>query len=345
MNLKETIKSPPPMMGGIPRAPSVALRLELFRRLLRVRRVEEKIAELYPQKQMRCPVHLSIGQEAAAVGVCAALRPDDWALSGHRSHGHYLAKGGDLKAMLAELYGKATGCCRGKGGSMHFIDRRVGFMGATPIVGSTIAIAVGAAFGSRVQKSKRVVAVFFGDAAVEEGVFHEAANFAVLKKLPVLFICENNRYSVYSPLSVRQPPRRRIHRQAAAYGMKSLSGDGNDVLKTLALARKAVIHARSGKGPVFLELATYRWREHCGPAYDNDLGYRTVCEFELWRKRCPVEAFTRVLTRSGELQPARLAALEAEVATEVRAAVLFAQESPFPEPEALMSDIYAGESR
>lgn len=316
-------------------------RLELFRRLLLVRRVEERIVELYPQKQMRCPVHLSIGQEAAAVGVCAALRPDDWALSGHRSHGHYLAKGGDLKAMLAELYGKATGCCGGKGGSMHFIDRRAGFMGATPIVGSTIAIAVGAAFGSKIRRSKRVVAIFFGDAAVEEGVFHEAANFAVLKKLPVIFVCENNQYSVYSPLSVRQPAERRIYRQAASYGMKSFAGDGNDVLKTLALAQKAVAHARAGKGPVFLELATYRWREHCGPAYDNALGYRAVSEFELWRKRCPLEAFTRVLTRAGELPPARLAALEAEVASEVDAAVLFAQESPFPGPDALMSDIYA----
>lgn len=318
-----------------------ASRLALYRGLLRARLVEERIAELYPAQEMRCPVHLSIGQEAAAVGVCAALRPGDWALSGHRSHGHYLAKGGDLKAMLAELYGKATGCCGGKGGSMHFIDRAAGFMGATPIVGSTIAMAVGAAFGSALKGEKRVVVSFLGDAAVEEGVFHEAANFAVLKKLPVLFACENNLYSVYSPLSVRQPAGRSIAAQAASYGMPAWKGDGNDVEKTLALAKKAVAWART-KGPAFLELSTYRWREHCGPNYDNDIGYRSPKEFEAWKKRDPLAAYRKTLLKARVLDETREDLLRRELDAELEAAVLFARESPYPSPDKLLSDVYAG---
>ncbi|MBI3297907.1 MAG: thiamine pyrophosphate-dependent dehydrogenase E1 component subunit alpha [Elusimicrobia bacterium] len=319
-----------------------AVRLDLYRRLLRLRLVEERIAELYPQQEMRCPVHLSIGQEAAAVGVCAALEKGDWSMSGHRPHAHYLAMGGDLNAMMAELYGRATGCCGGKGGSMHLIDRKAGFMGATAIVASTIPMAVGAAFGSQVRGEKRVVVSFLGDAAVEEGVFHEAANFAVLKKLPVVFACENNLYSVYSGLGVRQPKGRVIHRQAASYGMKALAGDGNDVEESLALARQAVAWARSGKGPVFLELATYRWREHCGPNYDNDLGYRTMKEYRAWRKLCPLEAYERVLRKAKLLGDAELGLMRKDIAAELDAAVRFAKDSPAPDPKTLMTDVYAG---
>lgn len=316
------------------------MRRDLYRRLLRIRLVEERIADLYPERQMRCPVHLSIGQEAAAVGVCAALRPSEWAMSGHRSHGHYLAKGGDLKAMLAELYGKAAGCCGGKGGSMHFIDRAAGFLGATPIVGSTVAMSVGASFGAWIKGKKRLTVAFFGDAAVEEGVFHEAANFAAVKKLPVLFVCENNLYSVYSPLAVRQPAGLRIHRLAAAHGLESFHGDGNDVEKVLSLARRAVSHARS-RGPAFLELATYRWREHCGPNYDNDLGYRPRAEFESWRKRCPVATYRARLLAAGVLTAQGERALRREIAAEIDAAFAFAKASPFPAPDQLLRDVYA----
>src|SRR5579859_6536135 len=185
------------------------LQRRLYRGLLRLRLVEERIAELYPEQEMRCPVHLSIGQEAVAVGVCDHLEPADQALSGHRSHGHYLAKGGDLRAMLAELYGRETGCARGKGGSMHLVDLEAGFLGATPIVASTIPIAVGVAFAARLRGQPLVTVAFFGEGATEEGVFHEAANFAALHRLAVVFVCENNLYSVYSPLEVRQPAGRR----------------------------------------------------------------------------------------------------------------------------------------
>lgn len=324
------------MRGG----PGVGRR-ELFRRMLRIRMVEERIAGLYPEQRMRCPIHLSIGQEAAAVGVCAALAQGDWALGGHRSHGQYLAKGGSLKAMLSELYGKAAGCCGGKGGSMHFIDRDAGFMGATPIVGSTIAVSVGAALGARLAGSKRVVASFFGDAAVEEGVFHEAANFAVLKKLPVLFVCENNLYSVYSPLAIRQPKDFKIHRFAAAYGMESARGDGNDVSAVLELTGRLLAGVRAGRGPAFIELMTYRWREHCGPNFDNELGYRTPAEFERWRGRCPIDNFRSRLIREGALTAAAEASLRRGIEKEIEAAVRFAKHAAFPPPGALLRDIYS----
>src|SRR5215469_7287442 len=257
--------------------------------MLRIRLVEEGIAERYAEQQMRCPVHLCIGQEAVAAGVCDLLAADDQAMSTHRAHGHYLAKGGSLPAMLAEMYGKATGCASGMGGSMHLIDLEAGFLGAAPIVGSTIPIAVGVAFGSVLRGENRVVTAFFGEGATEEGAFHEALNFAALKRLPVLFVCENNLYSVYSPLSARQPAGRDLFRLAASHGIESRQGDGNDVGAVHAMTGEALEHIRSGAGPAFLEFGTYRWREHCGPNYDNQIGYRSEEEFQRWRALCPIE--------------------------------------------------------
>jgi len=313
----------------------------LYVRMLRIRLVEEKIAELYPEQQMRCPVHLSVGQEAVAVGVCAALEPEDYAISTHRSHAHYLAKGGNLKAMLGELYGRVTGCCHGKGGSMHLIDRSVGFLGAVPIVGSTIPIGVGAAFGTVLRKEHRVTIVFLGDGATEEGVFHEAVNFAVLKRLPVIFVCENNFFSVYSSLAVRQPPIRKIYELARGYGLDSHQGDGNDVEAVYGLAKAAVEKARRGDGPTFLEFKTYRWREHCGPYYDNHLGYRSEREFEEWKARCPIARFKQQLLQRELITKQDLDGIEASLAAEVEEAVAFAKSSPFPEPQLLEEHLYA----
>jgi pyruvate dehydrogenase E1 component alpha subunit len=320
-------------------APSSPPLKDLHRRMLRIRMIEERIALVYAEQEMRCPVHLSIGQEGPAVGVCAALRPGDYAMSSHRSHGHFLAKGGDLKGMMAELYGRAAGVSSGKGGSMHLIDLACGFLGATPIVGSTIAIAVGAALGVRMKGEKRVVAAFFGEGSTEEGIFHEALNFASLKKLPVVFVCENNLYSVYSPLSVRQPDRP-ITLLAKSHGVKTLTGDGNDVAAVLRLAKAAAAHARSGAGPVFLELTTYRWREHCGPNYDNDIGYRSPAEFEKWKKRCPI---ARLEKKLGLRAPA-LAALRAGIDAEIDEALRFAKASPYPDKSELLRGVYAGEA-
>jgi pyruvate dehydrogenase E1 component alpha subunit len=321
--------------------PELARRL--YRDMLRIRLVEEGIAELYPEQEMRCPVHLCIGQEAVAAGVCSQLGSNDWAFSGHRSHGHYLAKGGNLKAMLAEIYGKATGCCGGRGGSMHLVDLDAGFLGATPIVASTIPIAVGAAFGSVQRDEQRVVTIFFGEGATEEGAFHEAANFAAVHKLPVLFICENNLYSVYSPLAVRQPAGREVFALARGHGIDSLQGDGNDALQVHRLAALALHAIRAGHGPFFLELKTYRWREHCGPNYDNDIGYRTEAEFQAWKRLCPL-ARMRART-AGILTDPQVADMTEAIRQEFAEAVRFAKSSPLPEPDSLLDHVYAGGGR
>ena len=313
----------------------------LFFELLRIRLIEERIADRYAEQQMRCPLHFSIGQEAIPVGVCAALAPEDYVMSGHRCHADYLAKGGDLKRMLAELYGRATGCCQGKGGSMHLVDRAIGYLGATPIVGSTIAIAVGVAFGSVLRGDPRIAVTFFGEGATEEGVFYESLNFAALKRLPVLFICENNLYSVYSPLAVRQPPARDVCQIAKAEGVESARGDGNDVLDVVRLAEQAVRRAREGGGPTLLELSTYRWREHCGPNYDNDFGYRSEAEFQEWKRRCPVAAYQARLLEEGLLTTAEIQAMTATVEEELADAFAFAQASPMPTPDQLMRHVYA----
>ncbi len=313
----------------------------LYRELFRIRRIEEVIAELYPQQQMRCPVHLCIGQEAIPVGVCAELWPEDYAFSTHRSHGHYLAKGSDLNAMLAELHGKETGCAGGKGGSMHLIDRQAGFLGAAPILGATIALAVGAAFGTQLRREDRVTVAFFGDGAVEEGIFYESANFAVLRQLPVVLVCENNHLSMFSPPEVRQPTGRSLCEVAQGIGMTAEAGDGNDVLEVVRLARRAVRQAREGQGPVFLELHTYRWREHCGPNYDFDLGYRSSVEFDGWKARCPLRHLQKQMMAVGAWNAAAALQMIDEVNAEIRAAVRFAQESPYPPAQRLLEHEYA----
>jgi len=310
--------------------------------MLRIRMVEETIAERYAEQEMRCPVHLSIGQEAVAVGACAAVAEQDYLMSTHRAHAHYLAKGGDLKAMLAEIYGKATGCSSGKGGSMHLVDLRANMLGSTPIVGSSLPVAVGTAFGSWLRGEDRVTVVFFGEGCTEEGVFFESLNFAALKKLPVVFVCENNLYSVYSPMSVRQSPERDRVALARAHGMEAVQGgDGNDVENVYRLVKPAVEHARAGRGPMFVEFATYRWREHCGPHYDNHIGYRTEAEFLEWRKQCPLERYQAQLRHDGVLSENDLAEIRATIRQEISKAFDFAKASPWPLPDQLDKDLYA----
>ena len=262
---------------------------ELQRSMLRIRLVEESIANKYSEQKMRCPTHLSIGQEAIAVGVCSNLTNEDQVLSTHRAHAHYLAKGGCLNSMLAEIYGKVTGCSKGMGGSMHLIDKSVGFMGSTAIVGNTIPVAVGSALAMKIKNKRSLSCVFFGDGATEEGVFYESINFAIVRNLPVLFICENNLYSVYSGLEVRQPKERRIFEMVRASGIEANHGDGNNVLEVSSFVKEARDKILLGQGPQFLEFDTYRWREHCGPNYDNDIGYREEKEFLEWKKKDPLK--------------------------------------------------------
>jgi len=317
------------------------LKKQLYYDMLRIRRIEEAIAERYHEQKMRCPVHLCIGQEAIAVGVCANLTKEDYVMSTHRSHGHYLAKGGQLKAMLAEIYGKGTGCSMGKGGSMHLVDLNVGFLGATPIVGNIIPIAVGTAFGTSMKGENKISVVFMGDAATEEGVFSESLNFASLKKLPVIFVCENNFFSVYSPLSVRQPKERDNLSLVNSLGIKGDKGNGNDVLEVFELTKKAVVNIRKGKGPYYLEFETYRWREHCGPNFDNNIGYRTEAEYLEWHKRCPVKCFEGMLEKRGILSDIEIGEMTKRIDTEIEEAFHFAISSPFPSEEELYQHLYA----
>ena len=310
--------------------------------MLRIRAVEEAVASRYGEQEMRCPVHLSIGQEAVAVGVCGALTRDDYVMSTHRSHAHYLAKGGSLERMLAEIYGRATGCCGGKGGSMHIVDLSVGMLGCTPIVGGSLPVAVGTAFGNVLRGEDRVSVAFFGEGATEEGVFAESLNFAALERLPMIFVCENNFYSVYSPMEVRQPATRSRVEIARAHGLAAACAAGNDVEAVYALTVDAVARAHAGGGPTFLEFDTYRWREHCGPHYDNDIGYRTEAEFEAWRARCPVEGYRARLMEAGIVGPEDIAAAQATIDREVADAFAFAKSSPFPAPESAERDVYDG---
>ena len=264
---------------------------KLFESMLRIRLVEESIADKYSEQKMRCPTHLSIGQEAIAVGVCANLTSQDQVLSTHRAHAHYLAKGGCLNSMMAEIYGKASGCSKGMGGSMHLIDTSVGFMGSTAIVGNTIPVAVGLALEKKLTRKKSIACVFFGDGATEEGAFYESVNFAIIHSLPILFICENNLYSVYSGLEVRQPVNRKIYKMVRAMGISAQHGNGNDVEEVTRKVKHAKTMILKSGGPQFLEFDTYRWREHCGPNFDNNIGYREESEFLKWKKKDPLKNF------------------------------------------------------
>lgn len=314
---------------------------DLYRSMLRIRLIEERIADAYPQQEMRCPVHLSIGQEACAVGVAAASAPTDLFLSGHRCHAHYLAKGGNLNAMIAELYGKEAGCTSGKGGSMHLTDLECGFLGAAPIVGSTIPIAVGTAFSAKLREIDRSTVVFFGEGATETGSFHESLIFAALHKLSVLFVCENNLYSVYSPMSVRQAADRDLCANATALGATSWKGNGNDIDAVSRLAAEAFDHIRSGSGPAFLELDTYRWREHCGPNYDNEIGYRSVEEFQEWRGKCPLRLAESRLGASGTDVAKLKNSAERLLHAEIENAFNLARASDFPKPQRAYDPVFA----
>jgi TPP-dependent pyruvate/acetoin dehydrogenase alpha subunit len=305
----------------------------LYRSLYRIRRVEEEVARVYATDRIKSPVHLSIGQEAVSVGVCDALRPDDVVFGTYRGHALYLAKGGDLPAMIAELYGKVTGCTRGKGGSMHLIDTECGVMGTSAVVGTTIANAAGYAYALKLKRSDAVVVSFFGDGATEEGVFAETLNFAALKRLPVLFVCENNGYAIHTAQAKRQglPD---ICARARAYGIPAERLNGNDVLALRDKADAAVERLRAGGGPLFIEAVTYRWREHVGPGQDYHLGYRDRSECEAWEETDAV----RVL--AAQMPAGEREMIEAAVEREVAEAFAFAESSPFPPAAELLTDIF-----
>jgi TPP-dependent pyruvate/acetoin dehydrogenase alpha subunit len=305
----------------------------IYRNLYRIRRLEDEVGRVYATDAIKSPVHLSIGQEAVSVGVCDSLRSTDIVFGTYRGHALYLAKGGDLKAMVAEMFGKATGCSKGKGGSMHLIDPEAGVMGMSAVVGTTIANAAGYAYALKTRKSDAVVVSFFGDGATEEGVFAETLNFAALKNLPMLFVCENNGYAIHTSQAKRQG-KPDIRGRAEAYGLNAELLDGNDVLGLVNRSRDVIAKLRAGVGPWFFEVKTYRWREHVGPNNDYQLGYRAESECEKWINDDPVVKLAAELPVRAQWK------IKNEIEAEIQSAFAFAESSPFPDASELMTDIY-----
>jgi pyruvate dehydrogenase E1 component alpha subunit len=306
--------------------------------MLKIRVFEEEIVARYSRQEMRCPVHLCIGQEAAAAGVCAHLADSDFIWSNHRSHGHCIAKGMSLRSLAAELYGRSTGCAAGFGGSMHLVDPERGIPGTTAIVGGTLPLAVGAALAFVLRREHRVSVAFFGDGAVDEGSFHESLNFASLKRLPVIFACENNLYATNSPQWARQPPVT-VAERAASYAMPGVSVDANDAVAVWSAAAGAIGRARSGSGPTLLELRTYRWKAHVGPFCDVEAGCRPAKEVSSWLARCPLASLRSRLREARIADDEALEAIGREVRAAVDEAFLFAQTSPHPLPDQLLAPL------
>ncbi len=315
----------------------------MYTAMLRIREAEELMSDLVLAGEIKCPCHLCSGEEAIAVGVCFALRSDDYVFGNHRSHGHYLAKGGCLKALFAEVYGKETGCSHGRGGSMHLIDPESGMLGSAPIVGGTIALALGAALASKIRQDGRVAVSFFGDGASGEGALHESLNFAALKHLPILFVCENNLYATHMPLAeIRVSPE--IYELGKPFRIPSFRVDGNHVLQVYRRACEAVERCRRGDGPVLLECVTYRLRGHVGPD-DNIQGAHTDIrppeEIERWRKKDPLLRFERYLRKNRILSRPQMDALKRAVVQEVQEAYQYAVTGPYPRVEDLHDYVFA----
>ena len=308
-----------------------------YREMLRIREFEEEVSNLLEGKEVQGPVHLCIGQEAVAVGVCAALERDDYIFGAHRSHGHYLAKGGDMRALMAELFGKETGCSGGRGGSMHLVAPEVGLLGTVPIVAATIPLAAGVALASQLRGDSRVTVSFFGDGATEEGVFHETMNFAASRKLPVIFACENNYYASHLFLLERRT-KDNIAVAAEAYGMPGSRIDGNDVVGTYLAARAAVARARRGEGPTLIEFITFRWRGHVGPSWDTDVGVTRKVDLAAWMKKDPIARLrSEILARDSSMD---IASTDVEVRAEVQEAIRHARESRCPPTEKLTDYLF-----
>ena len=314
--------------------------IQMYRLMVRIRQFEEKLVTMFAEGTMPGLAHLYIGEEAVAVGSCSALREDDYIVSTHRGHGHVIAKGGKTDRMMAELFGRSTGYCKGKGGSMHIADLDLGILGAMSVVAAGIPIAVGAAVSAQMRGTDQVVLSYFGDGASNEGAFHEALNLASVWKAPVIFICENNQYGI----SVHQSRHQAIvdiADRAVAYGMPGVVADGNDILAVLDTTSEAVGRARAGAGPTLIEYKTYRWRGH----YEGDPGrgmrYRTAEEMAEWEARGPIQRFQAWLLANGVATESDLATIRNEISDEIAAAVAYAVNSPFPSPEDGKADVYS----
>ena len=308
-----------------------------YQQLLTIREFERQVAELYMQAQIPGIAHVSIGQEAVAVGVCGALRRDDYITSTHRGHGHSLAKGASPRRMFAELLGKEDGFCLGKGGSMHIADPETGNLGANAIVGGSLAIAAGAALGAKRRGHGQVAVCFFGDGALNQGLLLESMNMAAIWQLPVLYVCENNQYGEYTPTD--RVTAGNLVSRGQAFDIPSFAVDGMDVMAVYRQTRALVARARAGDGPGFMVCETYRFQGH--GMSDPDRPYRTREEEREWQRRDPIEHFARLLTENAHCTPAELAAIEADVLAEIESAVAFARDAPLPAADQVLTHVYA----
>ena len=302
-----------------------------------IRNCEEKIASEYHKGEMRCPTHLSIGQELVPSVISLYTNKQDYVVSTHRAHAHYLAKGGSLKKMIAEIYGKKNGCSGGKGGSMHLVDNSCGFVGTSAIVANSIPLGVGLSMSIKLNKSQNVCITYLGDGAVEEGVFYESINFAVIKNLPIIFICENNLFSVYSNLTVRQPIKREIYRMVKGMGIDSFKCNGYNLNSTNKLLKK-ISYIRKKPQPLFLEFETYRWREHCGPNYDDDLDYRNPNLLKKKIQNDPLLNLKKTLSKGNNYKI--VDEIESQNMKYIKEAFQFAKKSKFPSKKSLTSNLY-----
>jgi len=306
--------------------------VHLYREMQRIRMCEESLVDPILSGDIKCPVHLCSGQEAVSVGVCSALEKEDYIFGNHRSHGHFIAKGGRIDQMIAEIFGKEAGCSKGRGGSMHLMDTGCGMMGSAPIVAGTISLAVGAALASSIRGDGRVAVTFFGDGATNEGVLYESLNLAALKKLPVIFVCENNLYATHMPIKECRPPKE-IVEIAAPFNITSEQIDGNDVLRVLEASKRAVSACRNGDGPYFIEAMTYRLRGHVGPD-DNIQGAHTdirpASEVDEWKKNDPILRLRMHLTEMLNVSQDYIGKIEHEIDEEIKRAHRFTTESSYP---------------
>lgn len=311
--------------------------LQIQERMLLIRKFEDTVHKLFAAGKIPGFVHLYAGEEAVAVGVCAALRDDDFITSTHRGHGHCIAKGVDIRGMMAELYGRATGVCKGKGGSMHIADVGKGMLGANGVVGGGLPMACGSALMAKLNKTGQVTACFFSDGAVNQGTFHEAVNLAAIWKLPVVFVCENNLYAESTPVEYATSVKKDLAERALAYDIPGIIVDGMDVLAVYKVTHEAVQRARAGEGPTFIEAKTYRYYGH----YEGDsVKYRTEEEKQMYRARDPIEGYKRKVLAENLLAMDELAAIEKKTQAEIEAAVRYAEESPNPNPEECLTDVY-----
>lgn len=315
--------------------------LNIYKSILEIRIVEELISENYKYQKMRCPVHLSIGQESIPVAVCKNLKKNDEVVTAHRSHAHYLAKGGSIKSMLLELHGKVNGCAKGLGGSMHLIDLKANITAAVPIVGSTLPIGVGKAWANKLKKNSNVVVIFFGDGATEEGVFLESLDFAALHSLNILFVCENNNFSVYSPIKNRQNKKRKITEISKSIGIPSKKFYDHNIIKLNNFFEKKIEDMRIKKYPFLVEIDTFRYLEHCGPNNDDHLNYREKSQIKFWNKNDQILKLEKIILNNKIYNFVEINKLKKKIRNKIEKIFTFAEKSSYPKKNLLGKYVYA----